>query len=496
MSTAPTTGKESKGRTGVPTDETFSIETHGIDRIPLTERHGQPRELFWVWLGSNCIFTYIIIGAALMSFGVSVPAAVVAVVAANVVFYLIAAYGSVTGPTTGTATLAVSRAAYGRFGVVPSAVANWLNVVGFVAVNAVVGTLALYEIGLKMSLPSGNGLKAGCLALVLVVTFLVCIWGHATLVLMQTILSYALGLGGIVLAIYVLPHMTTASSPRLPGTSPIGAFLLAFFLVASGPLSYMAVGADFSRYLPPAVKSRAVAGWSALGAIIPAVVLGLIGVAAATQTDMTDPIGGIGKLVPSWFLVPFLAVIVGGSITNNFISLYSSGLGLQTMGVPWSRARTIWVDAIIATAASIYAVFVHDFTATFVEFLSLLVLWAAPWGGIYITDILLRRNSYDTTALHDHHGGPYWYERGWNAKALIALVVGIIAAALFSNSALWQGPLVSAVGGGDFSVEVGFVVSAVLYFVLMRSTITDQTRRLDDEASNDLTTSTVTEGLV
>ncbi len=496
MSTAPTAGKVSKRRTGVPTDETFSIETHGIDQIPLTERHGQPRELFWVWLGSNCIFTYIIIGAALMSFGVSVPAAVFAVVAANVLFYLIAAFGSVAGPTTGTATLAVSRAAYGRFGVVPSAVANWLNVVGFVAVNAVVGTLALYEIALRLSLPSGNALKGVCLALVLVVTFLVCIWGHATLVLMQTVFSYALGLGAIVLAIYVLPHMTSASAPPIPGISALGAFLLAFFIVASGPLSYIAVGADFSRYLPPTVKSSSVAGWSALGAVIPAVLLGLIGVAAATQTDMTDPIGGIAALVPGWFLVPFLAVIVGGSITNNFISLYSSGLGLQTMGVPWSRARTIWVDAVIATGASIYAVFVHDFTATFVEFLSLLVLWAAPWGGIYITDILLRRNTYDAAALHDHEGGVYWYDRGWNIKGLVALVVGIIAAALFSNSALWQGPLVKTVGGGDLSVEVGFVVSAILYFALMRSTIKRQTRLLKTQAPDGAQMPTAPEGLV
>lgn len=63
--------KDSKLRTGVATDETFHIETHGIDYIPLADRHGRARELFWVWMGSNIIFTYIIIGAALASYGVS-----------------------------------------------------------------------------------------------------------------------------------------------------------------------------------------------------------------------------------------------------------------------------------------------------------------------------------------------------------------------------------------------------------------------------------------
>lgn len=236
--------------------------------------------------------------------------------------------------------------------------------------------------------------------------------------------------------------------------------------------------ADFSRYLSPGARSRSIVWWSALGSLIPSVLLGLIGVAAATQTDMTSPIDGIAKLVPSWFLVPFLAVIVGGSITNSFTSLYSSGLGLQTMGLHWPRSRTIWVDAAIATAASVYAVFVHDFTATFVGFLALLVLWAAPWGGIYLTDLLLRRNTLHNADLHATGQGQYWYQRGWNVRGVAALVVGIIAAALFSNSTVWKGPLVGSIGGGDLSVEVGFVVAAGLYYLLMHKEIAQQSRSL------------------
>lgn len=473
--------KDSKLRTGVATDETFHIETHGIDYIPLADRHGRARELFWVWMGSNIIFTYIIIGAALMSYGVSFWQAVLAVVVANVLFYICVAYGSVSGPRTGTSTMVVSRSSFGMFGVIPSAIANWLNVVGFVAVNAVIGTLALYQLAQKISLPAGTPLKAACLGFVLVVTFIVCVWGHATLVLMQTVFSYALGLGAIILAFYVLPHIhTSASLPRPAGTTSTGAFLLAFFLVASGPLSYIAVPADFSRYLSPATHSRSITWWSGIGAIIPAVLLGVIGIAAATETDMTSPVDGIAKIVPDWFLVPFLAVIVGGSITNSFTSLYSSGLGLQTMGVRWPRSRTILVDAAIATAASIYAVFVHDFTATFLEFLALLVLWAAPWGGVYLTDLLLRRNKFDNAALHASGTGPYWYQRGWNVRGVIALAVGIIVAALFSNSALYKGPLVSSIGGGDLSVEAGFVTSAVLYLLLMRGQVRDQSQALSN----------------
>ena len=44
-------------------DRAFAIETHGIDAIPASDRHGSPRELFSVWFAANVIFNYVISGA-------------------------------------------------------------------------------------------------------------------------------------------------------------------------------------------------------------------------------------------------------------------------------------------------------------------------------------------------------------------------------------------------------------------------------------------------
>ena len=57
--------------TGVAADDVFSVEQHGINPIPLRDRHGHPRELFWLWIGANLIFTYIIYGALALNFGAS-----------------------------------------------------------------------------------------------------------------------------------------------------------------------------------------------------------------------------------------------------------------------------------------------------------------------------------------------------------------------------------------------------------------------------------------
>ena len=43
------------------TDTVGTVEAHGIDVIPDSERHGKPSDLFSFWLGSNVIFTYLLL---------------------------------------------------------------------------------------------------------------------------------------------------------------------------------------------------------------------------------------------------------------------------------------------------------------------------------------------------------------------------------------------------------------------------------------------------
>jgi nucleobase:cation symporter-1, NCS1 family len=462
-----------RGRTGIPTDEVFSVEQHGMDFIPLQDRHGEPRELFGLWAGSNLIFTYIIFGALAVGFGVSFWAAVAALVAGNVLFLLIG-LGGVSGPRAGSPTFVISRATFGPLGNLPTVFLGWVTILGFGVVNAVVGTLALVALAGELGIAGGDGSQAVCLALVLLVTFAAAVWGHATVTVVERWLAYALGAGAILLLIFVLPDADPGFRGELAAEDTFGALLLAFFVFASGPLSYVAVPADYTRYMPPDTPKRPIALWTTFGAMIPALAMGLIGIAAATATDMTDPVAGLIELTPSWFVVPFLAIVVAGSITNNILGLYSSGLVLQVLGVPLPRARTVIIDAVVITIGAIYALFVSDFTTTLTNFLSLMVLWSAPWVAIYLVDIWLRRNRYDVPALHRTDGGRYHYRRGFNPRALVALVAGIVASGAFVNSAEFQGPLIDQISGGDLSVVIGFCVGGGLYYVLSRAQVRGQ----------------------
>lgn len=444
----------------------FEVEQHGIDYIPDGDRRGRPFDLFWIWFGANVIFTYVIDGAIIVGFGLTFWASLVVVLIGNI-FYILVGLCSIPGARAGTATLVVSRSSFGILGNLPGAFLSWLTAIGWEAVNIVIGTLALYEIFQEMGADASTRWKVLALVIIVALTFGVAVLGHATITLLNKIFSYLLGIGTVVLGIFVLPKANLNTHPALAAPTHVGAWLLALVVMAAAPLSWVNTGADYSRYLPRRTSGIRITLWTALGGAIPGVVITIFGVAAATATDMSDPVAGLKTILPHWFFVVYLGVIVGGTITNNFLNTYSSGMSLLALGLKVKRWQAVLVDAAIGTALSAYALFVFDFTNSFISFLSLMVLWIAPWCGIYLADVALRRGNYDVRALHQR-GGPYWYRRGFNPIALGWFAAGIALAALFASSELFTGPLTNLVGGGDISIFVGFVVALVGYYLTMR----------------------------
>jgi nucleobase:cation symporter-1, NCS1 family len=444
----------------------FEVEQHGIDHIPDSDRRGRPFDLFWIWFGANVVFTYVIDGALIVGFGLGFWEALAVTLIGNA-FWVLVGLCSIPGARAGTATLIVSRSAFGILGNLPGAFLSWLVAVGWEAVNIVIGALSLYEIFQEFGAGGGVTWKAVALAAIVALTFGVAVLGHATITLLNKFFSYLLGIGTLVLGVLVLPKLNLHAHHALDAPTHTGAWLLALVVMAAAPFSFVNIGSDYSRYLPRRTSSARITLWTTLGGAVPAVVITVFGVAAATATDMTDPVAGLKAILPNWFFVTYLAVIVFGTITNNFLNTYSSGMSLLALGLKIKRWNAVLVDAVIGTALSAYALFVSDFTNSFMSFLSLMVLWIAPWCGIYLADMALRRGNYDVVALHQREGR-YWYRRGFNLVALGWFVAGIALAAPFASNAIYSGSFTGLVGGGDISIFVGFLVSLAGYYLTMR----------------------------
>ncbi|WP_295121710.1 cytosine permease [uncultured Leifsonia sp.] len=464
-----TLSEESASTTDI--DSATRVETHGIDFIPESERHGRARDLFAVWAAPNVNFLAVVVGATLMVMGLSLWEALAVIVIGNV-FSIITGIVAGSGPAAGTPSEVITRAMYGitgnRFNV---AIAGWLISVCYLAINwAAATTVAVGLLG-RVGVPSTGWTIAISAVVIAAATMVISVYGHGLIMRLYQPLAVLLALIFAVMAIFVVSgaHWSFAPAKPLSGVELVAMMAAGVALVASAPLSYTN-SADFSRYLPSGTRVRDVALWTTLGLVIPGILATFVGSLAASAVDMTSPEAGLEKFLPSWFAPIFLISVIVGTIANNAMTAYSSGLALQAVGIKLPRSRTVLLDGTVGVAMTLFALLVWNFLDSVSSALQLGVTILAPIMGVYLADMLWRRNRYDGPALaDDSRGSRFWFSGGFHLAGVVAVLVGIGASLLCSATLVFVGPVAAAMGGIDLSVPVGLIVPFVVYLVLVRS---------------------------
>lgn len=446
-----------------------AVEQRGIDLVPESERHGRPRDLFFMWFGTNANVFYIINGALLISLGLNFLQSLLIILVGNIAGFMLLGFTSLQGPRTGTSTFTINRASFGPNGGRILAFFNWLTLVGFEGSGLALAVIAILTLvhALGGTIADTTWFKIVIILVVAALQVYIPTLGHATIMLVQKILAYVFVLFFLAVAILILSKAQVSGGQA--GT--FATMTLGFALmVSAGGISWANTGSDYSRYLPKTAKPAAIFWASALGGMIPAILLEVLGAAVAAQLPTaSDPISGLPSALPAWFLAPYLILLFFNLIAVNAIDLYSSGLTLQTIGLSVKRWQATMIDMVICTILAAVAIFSSDFNTLYGQFLSLLIIFLAPWCAIYLTDALMRRNTYDSVGLLARIGGPYWYQGGLNPAGLLAMLGGMIASALWLNSTLLQGILSHLLSNSDMSVFTGFIVGGVLYWLLARA---------------------------
>ena len=463
------------------------VEQRGIELVPENERHGKPRDLFFLWLGTNTNVFYIINGALLISLGLNFLQSLLIILLGNIAGFFLLGLTSIQGPRTGTATFAINRAAFGPNGGRLLAFFNWLTLLGFEGSGVALAVIALLTLAHSFgwSIADAAWFKVVIILLVAGVQLYIPTLGHATIMVVQKILAWVFMAFFLVVAIMILGKAQFTGGQ----TGSFAVMTVGFALmVSAGGLSWANTGSDYSRYLPSTARPSAIFWWASLGGMLPAIVLEIVGAAVAAQLpSASDPISGLPSALASWFLAPYLLLLFVNLLAVNAIDLYSSGLTLQTIGLSIKRWQATLIDMAICTVLAAIAIFNSNFNALYGQFLALLIIFLAPWCAIYLTDAWLRRNTYNSAGLLARIGGPYWYKGGLNPAGLLAMLGGMIASALWLNSTLLQGPFSHLLGGSDMSIFTGFIVGGVLYWllarVLMPGTLTAMQGQIDSVES-------------
>src|ERR1700730_3367508 len=96
--------------------ETLSVERHGIEFVPISERYGTPRRLFTIWFSINLSLLCLTTGTLGVIAGLSLPWTLLALVLGNAIGTCFMAAHSAQGPHLGIPQMIQSRAEFGVLG--------------------------------------------------------------------------------------------------------------------------------------------------------------------------------------------------------------------------------------------------------------------------------------------------------------------------------------------------------------------------------------------
>ena len=435
------------------------VESHGIDAIPDSERHGHPRELAFLWAGAFVNYASLFTASLLTTYyGLGVWDGLAATALGTVAAALILGLLSNTGPRSGLPQIIFTRSIFGVRGSHVGAALTLFLAVGWFAVDCVIAAQA----GAQLFGGAGGALTFPLVILIAAASVAVAVYGHQTIKVLEQWGAITFAALSAVLFVFLAPQfhwsqVATATGADYPAALVLG-FMTCFALVAS----WYPFASDYSRYLPAKSSTRAITLWPLAGVALPMIGLGLFGLLLPTIDSQLAAGKGVLAVIsahaPLWVAIPFFCFVVVGEIWANYLDVYTAGLVLLTMGIKLERWQSALGCGILGTALAAYAVLVSDFHVAYEDFLILTYLWAPAWAAV----VLLSFFVFD--------------KRGRPADAVVAWFLGTLVSLAFVNyqnlfGNVSSGPffnqsLIDALHGADISGVVSVALAAGAYFAL------------------------------
>jgi purine-cytosine permease-like protein len=385
--------------------------------------------------------------------------------------------------------MVLTRASFGVKGSVVPGLLSYLIFVGWETVLVSLATLATGTVFTRIGGVDHN--LALILGFVIAVSLTVFggVLGFTVIMRLQKILTVITVIMTIVYVALTIDSVNWSAVSAIKDGSTQGFIGALIFGVTGIGLGWVNCAADYSRYLPRTVSSKAVVGWTVFGASVVPIVLVIYGAALSGSSKelsdaiAMDPIGALTSLLPTWFLIPFALVAILGLVGGAILDLYSSGLALVSIGVPIKRHQAASIDAIIMLAGSIYIVWIADnFFFPFQGFLITLGVPIAVWSAIFVADVVMRSIAYSEKDLYDPRGIYGSVNKGSIALMIVGSIVGWgFVTNTFASWLSWQGYFLGVIGGkegawaySNIGVVMALIIGFVGHIVLARKTISKQ----------------------
>ncbi|TMD72205.1 MAG: hypothetical protein E6I82_08245 [Chloroflexi bacterium] len=448
------------------TDAFGKVETHGIEAIPTHQRHGQPRELAFLWGGAFVNYASLFTASLLTTYyGLGVWDGLAATATGTVAAAVILGLLSNTGPRSGLPQIVFTRRIFGLRGSYLGAALTLFLAVGWFAVDCVIAAQA----GAQLFGGVNRWMTFGLVLVIAAVSVAVAVYGHQTIKVLETYGAITFAALSAALFLLLAPSFQWTHGPTVAGPDYLGAFVLGLMTCFALVASWYPFASDYSRYLPSSSPSRAVTFWPVVGITIPMILLGLFGLLLPTIDAPLASNQGVLAVIsahaPAWVAIPFFVFIVVGEIWANYLDVYTAGLVTLAMGINLKRWQTALGCGILGTALAGYAVLITDFHVAYEDFLILTYLWAPAWAAVVLLSFF----------VFEGNGRP--------ALALLAWIAGTASSLVFVNyvnlfgnlapiPSFFNDGLIANLHGADLSGLISAGVAAAVYWLGRRAVTT------------------------
>jgi nucleobase:cation symporter-1, NCS1 family len=443
-----------------------TVETHSIDHVPRSERHGRAWHQAPFWFTGNFVISTMVVGFVGPSQGLALGWAVLASALGALFGTFFMAFHANQGPTMGLPQMIQSRAQFGVRGVMVPLLAVLFVYIGFSVFGVMLTTQAL-----TMVLPGDATLWY---PVVIAAAALIAIVGYDLLHLLLRYLTYLVVPVFVIVTVIAVATLDPHAGPA-GGHFSASLFLVQFAAAAGYQISYAVYVSDYSRYLPADTPGRAVIGWTYLGAALSSIWLTALGGLIASSFAVPDAVGNLQAVGDRWFdgfgTFAVVASIVPSAIAITGVNAYGSMLAGVTIVEGFRPVRStarLRIAGIVLFGVVVYVVvraLPAGFLDNFNSFVTMMLYLLVPWTAVNLADFYwVRRGRYAITEIFDPNG---IYGR-WGWRGLGAYLVGFAAMAPFMSTTFFTGPANRALDGADVSFAVGLLVAGIVYLVLMR----------------------------
>jgi NCS1 family nucleobase:cation symporter-1 len=488
-------------------EKNSSLYNEDLAIVPVAKRTWKTANYVALWVSmSLCIPTYML-ASSLIQGGMNWWQAILTIFLGNSIVLVPMILNGRAGAKYGIPFPVLARSSFGVRGANVPAMLRAIVACGWFGIQTWIGGFALYQMvrlwmpsleNLPSVFPHSFGLETGpaiCFFIFWLINMLVVYRGVDSIKKLLVFKAIFLPVAALALLFWAIsaakglgPILQTPS--RFDDAS---SFFKFFFPALTGMVGFWATLSlnipDFTRY---ARSQKAQQKGQAIGLPASMTLFAFIGVVVTSTTTIVygttiwDPVVLAGKFENKVFVsIAMMAVAISTLATNIAANIVSPANDFSNLAPRSINFRTGgYITGIIGILIFPWKLVADPGGYIFtwlVGYSSLL----GPIGGIMIADyFFIRKQQLRVNDLYKSNG-IYSYRDGWNMRALVALVLGILpnvpgfftTIGVLSPGAVW--PWVS--GLYNYAWFIGFFVSGLSYLLLMRSMVNAPSKNIQLE---------------